>query len=169
MRTTLMIMAASVWITLAATAATVDAQAKEPQQKVMLSIPKMDCGGCELAVKIAARKVAGVREVATNSDKRIAEVTYDAAATNVYQGRHLHGLRCRIDAGKSMIVCDVPRLGGGKQRLRWYAADVDARAANLCALDHHNIQMSASRMNRRGKCGAAGSNDGQVIHRDTSP
>lgn len=83
MRTTLMIMAAAVSITLAPTAATVDAQAKDPQQKVMLSIPKMDCGGCELAVKIAAKKVAGVREVATNSDKRVAEVTYDAAATNV--------------------------------------------------------------------------------------
>ena len=43
----------------------------------------MDCGGCELAVKIAAKKVTGVREVQTSSEKRVAEVSYDASATNV--------------------------------------------------------------------------------------
>lgn len=83
MRTTLTIMAAAVWVTLATIPATVDAQTKERTQKVVLNIPQMDCGGCELAVKIAAKKVGGVREVITNSEKRVAEVTYDAAATNV--------------------------------------------------------------------------------------
>lgn len=83
MRTTLMIVIASVVMMLATVPATVDAQSSERPQKVVLNIPRMDCGGCELAVKIAAKKVAGVREVATNSEKRVAEVSYDAARTNV--------------------------------------------------------------------------------------
>lgn len=83
MRTTLTILAAAVWVMLAVTPTTVDGQTKERTQKVILNIPQMDCGGCELAVKIAAKKVAGVREVVTNSEKRVAEVSYDAAATNV--------------------------------------------------------------------------------------
>lgn len=60
-----------------------EAQTRDRPQKVVLNIPQMDCGGCELAVKIAAKKVAGVRDVTTNSEKRVAEVTYDSAATNV--------------------------------------------------------------------------------------
>jgi copper chaperone CopZ len=42
----------------------------------------MFCGGCEVAVKRAAKKVDGVTNVTTNSDKRIVDVTYDPAKTN---------------------------------------------------------------------------------------
>ena len=64
-------------------AASPDAQTKEHTRKVVLRISQMDCGGCELAVKIAAKKVNGVREIIADSEKRVAEVTYDPAATTV--------------------------------------------------------------------------------------
>ena len=83
MRTTLMVMTAAVCVMLVASPANLGAQTKSRIQKVLLNIPRMDCGGCELAVKIAAKKVAGVRDVTTNSETRVAEVSYDASATNV--------------------------------------------------------------------------------------
>ena len=52
------------------------------QQVVTLKVPDMFCGGCEVAVKMAATKVAGVKDVKTNSDKRTAEVTFDPSKTN---------------------------------------------------------------------------------------
>jgi copper chaperone CopZ len=48
-------------------------------QTVTLSVPKMDCAGCEIGVRIAASKVDGVKEVKTDSDKRTADVTFDPA------------------------------------------------------------------------------------------
>lgn len=48
-------------------------------QTVTLSVPKMDCAGCEIGVRIAASKIDGVKEVKTDSDKRTADVTYDPA------------------------------------------------------------------------------------------
>jgi copper chaperone CopZ len=42
----------------------------------------MFCAGCETAVKMAAKKVDGVREVSTDSEKRTAQVTYDPRKTN---------------------------------------------------------------------------------------
>jgi mercuric ion binding protein len=51
-------------------------------QVLTLKVPDMFCGGCELAVKMAATKVAGVEDVKTNSEKRTAEVTYDPSQTN---------------------------------------------------------------------------------------
>jgi mercuric ion binding protein len=48
-------------------------------QTVTLSVPKMDCPGCEIGVRIAASKVDGVKEVKTDSDTRTADVTYDPA------------------------------------------------------------------------------------------
>lgn len=51
-------------------------------QVVTLKVPDMFCGGCEVAVKIAANKVAGVTDVKTSSEKRTAEVTYDPSKTN---------------------------------------------------------------------------------------
>ena len=48
-------------------------------QTVTLSVPKMDCPGCEIGVRIAAGKVDGVREAKTDSDKRTADVTFDPA------------------------------------------------------------------------------------------
>jgi copper chaperone CopZ len=53
-------------------------QAVSPNwQTVTLSVPKMDCAGCEIGVRIAASKVDGVQEVKTDSDKRTADVTFD--------------------------------------------------------------------------------------------
>jgi mercuric ion binding protein len=50
-------------------------------QIVTLKIPKMDCAGCEVGVRIAAGKVDGVKGVNTDSDKRTAEVTFDPSKT----------------------------------------------------------------------------------------
>lgn len=52
-------------------------------QTVTLSVPKMDCAGCEIGVRIAASKVDGVKEVKTDSDKRTADVTFDPAKATV--------------------------------------------------------------------------------------
>ena len=49
---------------------------------VTLKVPDMLCGGCEVAVKMAATKVNGVKAVKTDADKRIAEVTFDASKTS---------------------------------------------------------------------------------------
>lgn len=48
---------------------------------VTLKVTGMTCGGCEAAVQHAARKVDGVKAVKADSDKGIAEVTYDPAKT----------------------------------------------------------------------------------------
>ena len=82
---TITIIATALLVTLAAAAlpASVHAQKTEGQTKVVtLKVPDMFCGGCEAAVKMAAKKVEGVKDVTTNSDKRIADVTYDPAKTN---------------------------------------------------------------------------------------
>jgi copper chaperone CopZ len=50
-------------------------------QMVTLKVPKMDCAGCEVGVRIAASKVNGVKDVKTDSDKRTAEVTFDPSKT----------------------------------------------------------------------------------------
>lgn len=50
-------------------------------QMVTLKVPKMDCAGCEVGVRIAASKVEGVKDVKTDSDKRTAEVTFDPSKT----------------------------------------------------------------------------------------
>jgi mercuric ion binding protein len=50
-------------------------------QIVTLKIPKMDCAGCEVGVRIAAGKVDGVKGVKTDSDTRTAEVTFDPSKT----------------------------------------------------------------------------------------
>lgn len=47
-----------------------------------LKVPDMFCGGCEAAVKMAAKKVDGVKDISTDSAKRTAEVTYDPSKTN---------------------------------------------------------------------------------------
>ena len=53
-----------------------------PQQVVTLKVPDMFCGGCEVGVKIAAKKVDGVKDVKTDPDTRTAEVIFDPAKTN---------------------------------------------------------------------------------------
>jgi periplasmic mercuric ion binding protein len=58
-------------------------QTPESSAQVMtLKVPDMFCGGCEVAVKMAANKVNGVKGVKTDSDTRTAEVTYDPSKTN---------------------------------------------------------------------------------------
>ena len=49
---------------------------------VTLHVPDLFCGGCEVAVKMAANKVAGVKDVKTDSDKRTAVVTYEPSKTD---------------------------------------------------------------------------------------
>ena len=51
-------------------------------QVATLTMTGMFCGGCEAAVQHAAREVDGVTAVKANSDKGIAEVTYDPAKTS---------------------------------------------------------------------------------------
>ncbi len=51
-------------------------------QVVTLKVTGMTCGGCEVAVQHAARKVDGVKAVKANSDRGTAEVTYDPAKTS---------------------------------------------------------------------------------------
>ena len=46
-----------------------------------LKVTGMTCAGCEAAVKIAAKSVAGVTAVAASYAKGTAEVTYDPAKT----------------------------------------------------------------------------------------
>jgi copper chaperone CopZ len=50
-------------------------------QMVTLKVPQMNCAGCEVGVRIAARKVDGVKDVKTDSDKRTADVTFDPSKT----------------------------------------------------------------------------------------
>ncbi len=50
-------------------------------QVATLTMTGMFCGGCEAAVQHAAREVDGVTAVKANSDKGIAEVTYDPTRT----------------------------------------------------------------------------------------
>jgi copper chaperone len=69
----------------AATPQTTESQATQvtsvTTQVVTLTMTGMFCGGCEAAVQHAAREVDGVTAVKANSDKGIAEVTYDPART----------------------------------------------------------------------------------------
>lgn len=83
MRTTLMTIVVAMCAILAATTTIIEAQATPRIQKVVLTIPQMDCGGCELAVKISVKKVTGVRDVTTNWERRVAEVSYDASTTSI--------------------------------------------------------------------------------------
>lgn len=51
-------------------------------ETVTLKVPKMDCAGCEIGVRIAAGKVDGVKETKTDSDQRTAQVVFDGAKTS---------------------------------------------------------------------------------------
>lgn len=50
-------------------------------QVCTLQVSGMTCGGCEAAVRNAARKVDGVKDVKASYKTGIAEVTYDPART----------------------------------------------------------------------------------------
>lgn len=51
-------------------------------QVVTLKVSGMVCSGCEVAVKMAANKVDGVKDVKASHEKGTAEVTYDPSKTN---------------------------------------------------------------------------------------
>jgi copper chaperone CopZ len=78
-----LVMTASILMLAISVPASVHAQKAEAQTKVVtLKVTDMFCGGCEVAVKRAAKKVDGVTDLTTNSDKRVADVTYDPTKTN---------------------------------------------------------------------------------------
>ena len=83
MRTIGLMMALVVGLAAAVLPVTARAQSHDAQtQVVTLKVPDMFCGGCEAGVKIAANRVIGVKAVKTDSDKRIAEVTFDSSKTS---------------------------------------------------------------------------------------
>ena len=47
-----------------------------------LKVTGMTCGGCESAVKLAAKRVGGVKTVTASAKSGTAEVTYDASKTS---------------------------------------------------------------------------------------
>jgi copper chaperone CopZ len=70
-----------------ATATVVRAQATqtkpaEATKVCTLKVTGMTCSGCEAAVKIAAKQIAGVKDAKANYAKGTAEVTYDSARTS---------------------------------------------------------------------------------------
>jgi copper chaperone CopZ len=61
---------------------TADAQAGKPATRVCtLKVSGMTCGGCEAAVRMAARSVEGVTEARASYAKARAEITYDPSQT----------------------------------------------------------------------------------------
>jgi copper chaperone CopZ len=59
------------------------AQAKNDHDAVCtLKVSGMTCSGCEAAVKMAARRVDGVKSVTASTKSGTAEVSYDAAKTS---------------------------------------------------------------------------------------
>src|SRR5947208_5134710 len=78
-------------------------------QMVTLKVPKMDCAGCEVGVRIAASKVDGVKDVKTDSDKRTAEVTFDPSKTTA------QAIASAITKGTGFDT-EVPRTDKSKTR-----------------------------------------------------
>jgi len=54
----------------------------EAAKVCVMKVTGMTCSGCEAAVKIAAKQVAGVKDVKASYAKGTAEVTYDSAKTS---------------------------------------------------------------------------------------
>jgi len=59
-----------------------DQAAANGTQVCTLAVSGMTCAGCEAAVKIAARRVDGVKDVSVSFEKKRADVRYDPAKTN---------------------------------------------------------------------------------------
>lgn len=82
---TIGLMASALMVTLAVAglAPTAHAQKQDGKAEVVtLKVSGMTCGGCEAAVKMAANKVDGVKDVKASAQKGTAEVTYDPSKTN---------------------------------------------------------------------------------------
>lgn len=58
------------------------AQAKQPVATCKLKVTGMTCGGCESAVKLAAKRVDGVKTVIASAKSGTAEVSYDPSKTS---------------------------------------------------------------------------------------
>jgi copper chaperone CopZ len=58
------------------------AQTKDQVATCKLKVAGMTCGGCESAVKLAAKRVEGVKTVTASAKSGSAEITYDAAKTS---------------------------------------------------------------------------------------
>lgn len=58
------------------------AQAKGQVATCTLKVTGMTCGGCESAVKLAAKRVDGVKTVTASAKSGTAEVVYDASKTS---------------------------------------------------------------------------------------
>jgi copper chaperone len=70
-------------VLVAGVATAVHAQSTDGKAEVVtLKVSGMTCGGCEAAVKMAARKVDGVKAVQASSERGTAQVTYDPSRTN---------------------------------------------------------------------------------------
>ena len=85
MRATLLLVAAV--LVGGATLTTVRAQSTqtrpaETAKICTLKVTGMTCAGCEAAVRIAAKQIAGVKDVKASYAKGTAEVTYDSAKTS---------------------------------------------------------------------------------------
>lgn len=57
------------------------AQSKPATKVCTLKVTGMTCAGCEVAVKIAAKKIDGVTDVTVSYDRAAADVTYNPAKT----------------------------------------------------------------------------------------
>ena len=68
-------------ITSSAAAQSSSAQPKVATRVVTLNVSGMTCAGCEAAVKIAAKRIDGVKDVTVSYNKTAADVTYDPAKT----------------------------------------------------------------------------------------
>ena len=83
MRTTGSVVTALVLtLAIAGLPATAPAQNRDGETRVVtLRVAGMTCGGCEAAVRNAARKIDGVKDVKASYEKGIAEVIYDPSKT----------------------------------------------------------------------------------------
>jgi len=75
------LVAAGVMIVPVLTPVTAAADQAKTTETCTLKITGMTCGGCAVAVKMAAKKVDGVAEVKVSYENGLAEVTYDPAKT----------------------------------------------------------------------------------------
>lgn len=83
----ILVLAAAILISVVATTTAVRAQSTqtkpaEATKVCTMKVTGMTCSGCEAAVKIAAKRVDGVKDAKASYAKGTAEVTYDPAKTS---------------------------------------------------------------------------------------
>lgn len=60
---------------------TMQARPAEASKSCTFNVTGMTCSGCEAAVKLSAKRIAGVKDAKASYAKGTAEVTYDPAKT----------------------------------------------------------------------------------------